>query len=521
LSSIISYGLSSLGGATGTGVSSLSSIISYGLSSLRNSITQNITSNIVTSNIIVSVETVTSLYNKVVLLDSDKNLKLYINDVYVSQYSNTNIIYSVYNNNELIVAVGYNDILYSRDGSNWNRAVNPRPSTTLWSVVYANNYWVATGSGGGNCLLYSRDGINWLQNPYSFPYTLNTIAYNSNNNYWIAGGENSYSPTDGDSRYTLYKINNITRNLVTTATSGGLGHRANIVEWGSSNWVATGKSFSSANKKVVYSFDGLNWLAASNIPASSENFFSDNSNDEGTGLAYANGVWIVGGANNLYRSVNGIEYGDITTRISRPLNNTDILPNNYEIYDIKYENGNNFYLTLRTTGSSGTQYIFKTINNGDVWSIISSNTSPQISRLALPRGSGPLSNTINVLINNGDIYTSNIYNSFHINTGTLFSDDISVSHTIKADIINADTLIVNNIPQISYGLSTVYSPYGVSSLSSIVSYGLSTVYSPYGVSSLSSIISYGLSTIYSPYGVSSLSSIISYGLSTVYSPYGI
>jgi hypothetical protein len=118
---------------------------------------------------------------------------------------------------------------------------------------------------------------------------------------------------------------------------------------------------------------------------------------------------------------------------------------------------------------------------------------------------------------------------------------------------------------VSYGLSTVYSPYGVSSLSSIVSYGLSTVYSPYGVSSLSSIISYGLSTVaahphigvsslssivsyglstvaahphigvsslssivsyglstvYSPYGVSSLSSIVSYGLSTVYSPYGV
>jgi hypothetical protein len=74
---------------------------------------------------------------------------------------------------------------------------------------------------------------------------------------------------------------------------------------------------------------------------------------------------------------------------------------------------------------------------------------------------------------------------------------------------------------VSYGLSTVYSPYGVSSLSSIISYGLSTVYSPYGVSSLSSIVSYGLSTVYSPYGVSSLSSIVSYGLSTVYSPYGI
>ena len=69
----------------------------------------------------------------------------------------------------------------------------------------------------------------------------------------------------------------------------------------------------------------------------------------------------------------------------------------------------------------------------------------------------------------------------------------------------------------SYGLSSLRSPYGVSSLSSIVSYGLSTVYSPYGISSLSSIISYGLSTIAAQpnTGLSSLSSIISYGLSTI------
>jgi hypothetical protein len=71
---------------------------------------------------------------------------------------------------------------------------------------------------------------------------------------------------------------------------------------------------------------------------------------------------------------------------------------------------------------------------------------------------------------------------------------------------------------VSYGLSTVYSPYGVSSLSTIVSYGLSSLYSPDGISSLSSIVSYGLSTVAAQpqYGVSSLSSIVSYGLSTIF-----
>jgi len=46
----------------------------------------------------------------------------------------------------------------------------------------------------------------------------------------------------------------------------------------------------------------------------------------------------------------------------------------------------------------------------------------------------------------------------------------------------------------------VYSPYGISSLSSIVSYGLSTVYSPYGISSLSSIVSYSISSFSSIIG---------------------
>jgi len=106
-----------------------------------------------------------------------------------------------------------------------------------------------------------------------------------------------------------------------------------------------------------------------------------------------------------------------------------------------------------------------------------------------------------------------------------------------------DSSFLNN--ELRLGLSSIYSPYGVSSLSSIVSYGLSSVYSPYGISSLSSIVSYGLSTIAAqphsgvsslssivsyglstvaaqPHsGVSSLSSIVSYGLSSIYSPYGV
>ena len=74
---------------------------------------------------------------------------------------------------------------------------------------------------------------------------------------------------------------------------------------------------------------------------------------------------------------------------------------------------------------------------------------------------------------------------------------------------------------VSYGLSSVSGGQGISSLSSIISYGLSSVSGSQGISSLSSIISYGLSSVNGGRGISSLSSIVSYGLSSVNGSQGI
>ena len=226
------------------------------------------------------------------------------------------------------------------------------------------------------------------------------------------------------------------------ANSGGLGHRANLVVWGANIWVATGKSFNNATyPKVVYSYDGLNWLPASNLTESTPPFFGNSSDEEGNGLAYGNGVWLVGGANNLYSSTDGINFTDITNFLSLGIAGGVSFPNGYEIYDIKYQSGSIFYITVRTIEATGIQYILKTTNNGTSWTKISQSDSKQIYRLGVGSGSNPLSNVNNVLINNGDLYTSNIYNSIHINTASLFSYDISVLNTIKTD-----NLIANNIP---------------------------------------------------------------------------
>ena len=139
-----------------------------------------------------------------------------------------------------------------------------------------------------------------------------------------------------------------------------------------------------------------------------------------------------------------------------------------------------------------------------------------------------------------------VINDINVQNSVLSINDIPVGTGGSNAIINNITFI-NVSTTISYGLSTVNSVSGISSLSSVVSYGLSTVYNSIqqlavfsnsinpGVSSLSSIVSYGLSSIANVSlnlstsvsyglssialqanpGVSSLSSIISYGLSSI------
>jgi hypothetical protein len=115
------------------------------------------------------------------------------------------------------------------------------------------------------------------------------------------------------------------------------------------------------------------------------------------------------------------------------------------------------------------------------------------------------------------------YNNSNIPINTILTSDGRGGTNWR----NTDFILGSTRNDLRYGLSTVYSPYGISSLSSIMNYGLSSLIAGTinpGVSSLSSIVSYGLSTLIggtiNP-GVSSLSSIISYGLSTVHSPDGI
>ena len=140
-----------------------------------------------------------------------------------------------------------------------------------------------------------------------------------------------------------------------------------------------------------------------------------------------------------------------------------------------------------------------------------------------------------------------VINDINVQNSILSINDVPVGTGGGSNTIINNVTFINVSTSISYGLSTVNSVSGISSLSSVVSYGLSTVYNSIqqlavfsnsvnpGVSTLSSIVSYGLSSIgdislnlstsvsyglssiaLQPQpGVSSLSSIISYGLSSI------
>ena len=493
LSSIVGYGLSTVSG--GQGISSLSSIVSYGLSSIQ----ERIAINIQTSNIGVTTNNVISLHNKTVLSDSNARIILFINDIPVSSNTVAANVLSLYNNGSLIVGVGVGIIVYSSDGSNWsNAARNPLGGTTVTSVTYANSLWVATGSGlNTRNIIYSTDGSYWVQNPYLFPNALNTVAYNSNDNYWIVGGENSPTNIDGDIRNTLYKINDIRTGLFVRATSGGFGHKANVVQWGSSNWVGVGEFNSSGINDVQYSSNGINWLQAYNVTNAGGNFFGGGGQD-GNGLAYGNSNWLICGGGQglvtttLYRSQDGINFSNITSNIETVIADIRSGTKSYDIYDLKYSVAcNAFYMTV-SQANGLTQYFLKSTNNGTSWTNLRSNVGSTIYRSALGFGTGPISNTSPTSITNGVVNTVTLI-SCNIDTTTIYSQNIYIANTLTVD-----TIYVSTIPFVSYGLSSLHFPTGISSLSSIVAYGLSTVAAQPapGVSSLSSIVAYGLSTVF-------------------------
>jgi hypothetical protein len=56
---------------------------------------------------------------------------------------------------------GTNTLAYSTNGITWTPVVSPPITTTVWSIAWNIDRFVAVGA-GTNTIAYSFDGINWV-----------------------------------------------------------------------------------------------------------------------------------------------------------------------------------------------------------------------------------------------------------------------------------------------------------------------------------------------------------------------
>ena len=401
LSSIVSYGLSTVAAHPHYGLSSLSSIVSYGLSSFVATTPSNWATYPATSNINMSNYSITNLSNitvngviggpskSLIVVSDGIKLQTVLNGV--SQGSGTtfpSFILDIYYNGSLWVAGGVTNgfIYYSSDGSNWTiNTTKTFNSGKIYNIIYADNKWVAVGEKG---LAYSTYGFIWTNNINLINVDLRCVAYNNNN--WVIGG------IIGNS-WTFATLNNITLDF-TPATSGGFTYSANRVLYANNIWVAVGSDTN--NAEIQYSTNGSQWYPALNVDAPDAPFFDI---EQGKALAYGNGYWLAGGNKYIYISSDGSNFNLLYT-----------FSDDTGVRVIKYEGGSTFYATY-TNNLLGSRLV-KSTDNGSNWSNILNITSfaESMGISYTPAVTG----IDNILIGGGAVTTTNI-NASNINASNI------------------------------------------------------------------------------------------------------
>ena len=417
LSSIVSYGLSTVAAHPHYGVSSLSSIVSYGLSSIVGASGSGTPSNWATypatSNINMSNYSITNLSNitvngalgvpsKSVLVVADgTKLQTVLNGV--DQGGPNNIgssIYDIYYNGSLWLAGGNTNgfIYYSSDGSNWTiNTTETLSSGIIYNIIYADNKWVAVGENG---LAYSTDGFNWTNNINLTNANLRCVAYNNNN--WVIGG------TIGNN-WTLATLNNITSNF-TPVPNGAFTTDANRVLYANNIWVAVGRDISPA--EIQYSTDSVDWYAAINTTTDPPTSINFGGLQGGIALAYGNGYWLAGGEKYIYGSSDGSNFSVFND-----------FGDNIVVYDIKYEGGSTFYATYYILGGAG--ILTKSTDNGSNWATID-NFTGAVNRIGISY-TPAVTGIDNILIGGGALTTTNINASNITVGGTLMVGGVQIT----------------------------------------------------------------------------------------------
>ena len=164
--------------------------------------------------------------------------------------------------------------------------------------------YVAVGTDGAataaKTINYSADGLNWIAATSPFNTAggyCNGIAYNGT--VWVAVGSN-VAVTSAPTVTVAYSYDGITWiNASGTTFNGTTGGVAFGVAWGKDKFVAVGCSASATpvTNTSIYSYDGINWLAASN------NIFGTGSGSVGYGVCFNGLRWVVVGGQSVAGSI--------------------------------------------------------------------------------------------------------------------------------------------------------------------------------------------------------------------------
>ena len=190
-----------------------------------------------------------------------------------SNFGNTSVRSVAYGNN-VWVAGGYNGQLRtSTDAITWTTRTSNFPTNTsghIRSVAFGNNLWVAGGEYGN--LRTSTDAITWTTRTSNFDTIILSVAYS---NVWVAGGYNGSLRTSTDA---------ITW---TTQESNFGGTNIFSVAFGNNVWVAGGQS-----GQIRTSTDAVTWTTRTS------NFGNTIIFD----VAYGNSLWVAAGNTGQIRT---------------------------------------------------------------------------------------------------------------------------------------------------------------------------------------------------------------------------
>lgn len=214
----------------------------------------------------------------------------------------TNLKAVAFGNGRLVAVGGPAILLAGSDGLSWTVKDAPRPSFDLADVAYADGKWVVVGSEAGQAamLISIDDGLNWnIVNVGATAQPLTKIAYGGGS--WMAGGRSGAVIRAADP-------------TAWTLLAAGIGTPISGLAHGDGVWmVASGRmariSMDNGGQWVTAATDVLGTVSAI------------------TGLAYANGLWVVIGTQGEVRTSSspaGLTWDVRQSRVSVTLNDVAV-----------------------------------------------------------------------------------------------------------------------------------------------------------------------------------------------------